>query len=341
MSELALPVDQQRADAPGILGASDAPAALGLDPYRPPIAVWRQARGLAAPDERPAFVQEAAEWGQILEPVIRGKYAIASGVAVWVPLRSLFHPTRPWLRATPDGLVCPAVDADAIGTHEVDAPRETMLAGVIGELQVKTCSAFLRHEWEERPPPRYEVQVRTEMAVAELPWCDVVCLVGGQHYAGPFRVWRDAGIEELILGDLDEFHDRIVRDIEPELDGSKAWREHVSEKLLRAAGTIEAPTAELLREMNEWREARRAATAAIRAEDEAKNRILLRMSAAGATRIKVPEGGAATAYPTPMKPRWKDYALALGGNEATAKERYRDPSKSFTLRAPSGWGDDE
>ena len=71
----------------------------------------------------------------------------------------------------------------------------------------------------------FEAQVRVEMAVTDLPWCDVVCLVGGQRFAGPFRVKRDLRLEDRILTDLEAFHHRvIVRGLDPDPDATEAYR---------------------------------------------------------------------------------------------------------------------
>ena len=62
MNNIALAVDQTRAE--GFIGASDAACALGLSQYKAPITLWRELRGEEVNDNRPAYVNEAAEFGQ-------------------------------------------------------------------------------------------------------------------------------------------------------------------------------------------------------------------------------------------------------------------------------------
>ncbi len=81
---IAIAVDQDRAEH--CLGASEAAGVLGLDRYNPPIAVWRRHRGMEVQDDADEF--EPAKWGQILEPVVRGVYAVDRGVYVAVPTGS-------------------------------------------------------------------------------------------------------------------------------------------------------------------------------------------------------------------------------------------------------------
>ncbi len=203
---LAIHVDQQRDQS--CLGASEAAGVLGLDKYNPPIAIWRRHRGLpvrADEDNEPAY------WGRVLEPVVRGKYALDRSVRVWVPTGS--YTLDDWLRCTPDGLVEePTFNAADIGATEFD-PTTASAAVVnmlrqdkaLGGLQVKTCSAWLEDDWRDGPPAKYEVQCRVEMAVADLPWNDIVCLCGGQRQLGPFRIERDQQLEDRILTSLQEF----------------------------------------------------------------------------------------------------------------------------------------
>lgn len=335
---IALHVEQRRAEES--LGASEAAAALGCDRYTSPLTVWKKLRGLPVNDEKPAFVQEAGEWGNALEPIVRGKYAMTTGSLVLVPQES-FTIEDGWLRATPDGFAIRDVDSSMIGTNVWDASDEQRIAlsqaivsGRGGLLQVKTASAYKLDEWEDGVPFEYEIQERVEMLVTDMPWADVVCLVGGQRYFGPIRITRDENLEDRIYTDLKEFW-RLVRDgIEPTPDHSEAWMLHAAERLekIKAAVTIQ-PDAELLAEIEAFRRARAAKKEAEREYDELKNRILLKCAAAGATRIELPDGRPLTAYQVGVKPRWKDYAISLGG-EKKPPAQFIGTKNSWALRLP-------
>jgi predicted phage-related endonuclease len=314
---LAIGVEQQRAE--DMLGASEASGVLGLDKYNAPIAIWRRHRGLRVPE---SGNDEAMYWGTVLEPVIRGKYAHDRKVRVWVPTSSYVR--EDWLRATPDGLVEELARPHQVGTVEFDPMNLSDFGvavdglrrdGLIGGLQVKTCSAWLEDDWRDGPPAKYEVQVRVEMAVVDLPWCDIVCLCGGQKQLGPFRVERDAAIEDRLLSSLQEFWGMVKFGKEPTPDHSDAWRLHVSEKMDRVKPTLVAADAEMAMAIAQWREARVTRKQSEKSEDASKNELLLRLSAAGATRIDC-------------------------GGRADNVTAYRTKSGTWALRTPASWKED-
>lgn len=313
---IAVAVDQQRDVS--CLGASEAAGVLGLDKYKPPISVWRRHRGLPVHDDEP---HEAAYWGTVLEPVIRGKYAIDRRVRVFVPTTS--YTLDGWLRCTPDGLVEDPTFADHhIGTTEFDpagdgyAPVVSVLRSekALGGLQVKTCSAWLEDDWRDGPPAKYEAQCRVEMAVADLPWVDIVCLCGGQKQIGPLRIERDAGLEDRILTALSEFWAMVQSGREPSPDHTDAWRMHVGEKMDRVKPTMVLADANMEAAVARWREQRIFRKRAEMAEKQTKNDLLLRLSAAGATRID-------------------------RGDKADNVTAYKTKN-TWALRTPSSWKED-
>lgn len=170
--------------------------------------------------------------------------------------------------------------------------------GMMGGLSVKTCSAYLAEDWIGGPPAKHEVQARVEMAVVDLPWVDVVCLIGGQKLVGPFRIERDAAIERSILTRLRDFWALVQDGREPTVDDSDAWRLHVSEKLGKAP-SLEVVATEAQREIvARWRAARIARKDAERGEESVKNELLLNLSQTGATKLDSGELGKPTAYRT-------------------------------------------
>lgn len=335
---IALPVEQTRAE--GLLGASEAAAALGLDKYTSPLTIWRRKRGLETDGELPEAVREAAEWGQALEPIVRGKYALLVDRSVFVPRSSITH-VDGWLRATPDGFVRRDPALGAIVVTEWDPPARGEMTAVgsygvpamtEGLLQCKTASAWLRDEWEGGIPAKYEVQVRVEMAVTNLPWCDVCCLLGGQRFVGPIRIERDAAIEEAIIRDLRVFWECVQSGREPPIDGSSAWRRHVSESMRPTKVTMQAD--EDMDDLAAFLMARRATRKKAQEEEEAaKTDILLRLSAAGATALQLSNGKKITAYRTGARSDWKSYAMSLGG-ESKIPDEFKGSAGSWTLRMP-------
>jgi predicted phage-related endonuclease len=315
---LAVHVDQQRDES--MLGASEAAGVLGCDKYNPPIKIWRRHRGLIVADD--ADQSEPAYWGTVLEPVVRGHYAVRSDRLVVVPTSSSSRDG--WLRCTPDGISIPVPrgmsamvvgDGDDDFAHIQQRIEAARRFGAAGGLQVKTCSAWLADDWREGAPPKYEIQCRVEMAVTGLPWTDLVCLCGGQQYLGPLRIERDLDIEDRILVSLHEFWDMVQSGREPTVDHTDAWRLHVSEKMERARpATIKADHA-IAAAVQALRARRRARISAERAEELGKNDLLLSLSAAGATRVDAGELGRITAY--------------------------RTSSGTWAIKTPTSWKDDE
>lgn len=287
---VAIHVDQERDTQ--CLGASEAAGVLGLDKYNPPIKIWRRHRGLDVDDRKPGWLAEAADWGQILEPVIRGKYAVLTSSMVFVPTFSAIRDG--WLRCTPDGIVATGSLRPAV--QEVSPPEatENFWAMASGLVQCKNVDAHLSHEWQDGPPPAKEVQVRVEMAVTGMPWCDLAALIGGNKYV-QYRVERDLDIEARILRDLRSFWALVETGVEPTIDHTDAWRLHISERMPTARMIGEA-SGEDADAMDAFRRARADRKRADADEGKAKNEILLRMSVRGITALKHPTLGTLSAY---------------------------------------------
>lgn len=281
-------VEQERDESR--LGASEASAVMGLDKYKSPMAIWRRHRGMAVPESD----NEAALWGQVLEPVVRARFALDRQRTVFVPVRSVLFEN--WLRATPDGILLDVADPEPHVEELSDAFDLTQPN--LGLLQVKTCSAYLADDWIGGPPAKYEVQCRVEMAVTGLPWCDIICLCGGQKLLGPFRIERDLQLEADIIRRLRAFWGMVEAGEEPTVDDSDAWRLHVSERLARSPA-IEVPADDrALEVIRRWKDARDARKSAERAEDGIRNEMLLTMSNAGATKLDAGTLGKPSAYRT-------------------------------------------
>lgn len=326
MSEMMLAVEQTR--NVGTIGASKAAAALGLNRYESPLSLWRQLRGLADEETKPAFVQEAALFGQLLEPVVRGLYAVRKPAAVHVPTESTVMDG--WLHATCDGLVYLNREP---GTYEGE-----LNVAPDGLLEVKTASAYKADEWEDAVPVEYEIQARCQMAVMGAPWTDVVCLVGGQQLRGPFRVMRDPELEANILRDLRAFHELVQSGREPDVDGSQAWREYASSKMRPSKVELVAD-AEANALVANWLTAKRQIKALKEIEALHKTSILLKLSAAGATRLRSTHGDV-SAYQVGARTDWKSYAISLGG-AAKPPAQFKGAPGAWTVKAPKDDDDGE
>jgi len=95
----------------GGIGASDAPAIMGVSPWMDLDALWLDKTGR----RRSGFSNHAMQRGQRLEPEARGLYIRTTGVRV-EPV-CLEHSARPWMRGSLDGL-----SADGSVVLEVKCP---------------------------------------------------------------------------------------------------------------------------------------------------------------------------------------------------------------------------
>ena len=137
------------------LGASEVAAVCGLDPMKSAADVWATKRGYLGQDE-----SEAAEMGNLIEPVLLTKYAAG---------RKLERPgtiIRGYRAATPDGIV------EAVN------------------VQAKVVGARMLFHWTDGVPDYVQAQVQSEMYITELRLTDVVALLGGTDYQ-VFRIERD------------------------------------------------------------------------------------------------------------------------------------------------------
>jgi putative phage-type endonuclease len=163
------------------IGSSDAPAVVGVSPYRTPLEVWAEKVGLAEPEEN-----EAMRWGRLLEPVIAEEYSRAVGQQLWDPRAIYQHAEHAWMLATPDRLATPM------------APRIV--------IEIKTRAMWRQ---DDDLPAHYRVQVQHQLAVLGLDRATVVILVGGQRL-----FWTDVERDDALIRDLTEQEREFWRRVE-------------------------------------------------------------------------------------------------------------------------------
>ena len=191
------------------IGASDAAAVLGVNPYSSALEVYADKVGLVQSDDDPS---EYARWGKILEPFVldelRTKEPTRKVVRDGRLLRSRL---RAWQLCTLDGR---------------QYRRRSRFAGLI---EVKTT----KFDWERIPEDLW-AQVQHQFAVSGLRW-------------GTFAVWNRTTcefhyadvepeqdyIEEIIARET-EFWEALEQGIPPAPDGSES-----SARALRAMYPVE------------------------------------------------------------------------------------------------------
>lgn len=191
------------------IGASEAAAVLGLNPYRTPLEVWMQKKGMVETIETPAM-----RLGTRLEPVIAEMYQERVGVELFTT--PTIHYKNPVIFATPDRII----------------------KGKNKGLEIKTANARMAEHWgleegTDEIPQYYLIQCILCMAVTDLPEWDVAALIGGSDFR-IYTIHRDIELETTIIERLLEWWDNyIVKNQEPEVDSSESCAEYLAAKYPR------------------------------------------------------------------------------------------------------------
>lgn len=185
------------------IGASEAASVLGMNPYRTPLEVWMQKKGLVKTLETPAM-----KLGTRLEPVIAEMYQDATGFELVQPF-TMFYPKNPIIYATPDRII----------------------KGKNKGLEIKTANARMAENWgkegTDEIPQHYLIQCILCMAVTDLPEWDVAALIGGQDFR-IYNIQRDIDLENSIIDKLLEWWETyIVGNREPDIDSSKSCADYL------------------------------------------------------------------------------------------------------------------
>lgn len=166
------------------IGASEAAAALGLDPYTTPLALWAIKRGIVPPFEG----NEATRWGHRLQPLVLDAYAEQTGRTIEGVEQFARSADRPHLFATID-----ALDSDG------------------DVVEVKTTSRRLG----DGLPDGWLVQVQQQMYVHGRDRAVLAVLQGGNRLTTHVAE-RDAQVLDAILPRLDAFWASVAdEDAEP------------------------------------------------------------------------------------------------------------------------------
>lgn len=194
----------QLAERASGITATDIAAIVGVHPYRSAVDVWSDKIGDAAP-----FIgNDRTKWGNLLEPVLRADYEERKGVRVEVH-GTMQHRERPWMKATPDGLVYER--AEVFPNHGLEIKCHTVhlayLYGAPGSDEV----------------PDYELtQCTWNMGVTELPRWDLIAFIDGQPI--DYVIDQDRNLMDLLRLKAERFlRDHVQTREPPPPDGSAAY----------------------------------------------------------------------------------------------------------------------
>ena len=171
------------------IGGSEAAAVLGLSPWKTPYQVWSDKLGLSGEQE----TTPAMEWGALLEPVIRQKYANVTGETVRLPghMQSAEHP---FMLGTLDGIT--------------EGGRGL-------EIKTSRSSAEWGEEGTDEVPEPYVIQCQHYMEVADLEVFDIATLFAGSDFR-IYEVPRDRELQALMIEREAEFWAMVESKTPPE-----------------------------------------------------------------------------------------------------------------------------
>ena len=181
------------------IGSSDAAAAVGLHPFKSPLALWLEKTGrqpvAPAPTEGPLY------WGQALEPLVAKYYSQQTGRRVRRVNAVLQHPDPqlPWMLAN--------LDREVLGCPEVQV------------LECKTVGLQGARLWRDGVPEYVQLQVLHQLAVTGKAAADVAVLLGG-HQWEIHRIERDEELIQRLIALEQDFWQWVERDEPPPADGS-------------------------------------------------------------------------------------------------------------------------
>lgn len=180
------------------IGGSDASIVCGLNKYKSPVELWMDKLGMLEPEE----ANEAAYWGNILEPIVREEFTKRTGLKVKIEKSMLQHSEYPFMLANVDGIVKDKEHGDCI-------------------FEAKTSSIFRIEEWENSIPEEYQLQVQHYMAVTGFKGAYVAALIGGNQFKWQF-IKRDDEIIDMLIRLEQSFWEHVQSNTPPPLDGSEA-----------------------------------------------------------------------------------------------------------------------
>lgn len=187
-----------------VLTATDAPAVLGVHPWRSPMRVFGEKRGLTRDVEETLRM----EVGTFLEPKVAELFMRERGAKVRLPeTRLTYHPRHPWMAAS------------------LDRNIEDPLCG-LGLLEIKTTGLPVT---PESLPIHWQVQVQHQLEVTGLSWGYIAVLVGNEHYFSVAVERNERFIAELVKKLEAFWRDHVVAGVPPAVDGSYDTRDALGE----------------------------------------------------------------------------------------------------------------
>ena len=194
--------EEQRRDRRSSIGGSDAPAVVGLSPWKTALELYLEKTGEVEP---PVLDSEYVYWGNIHEEGIARAYADRMDYKVQRVNDTLVHPTLPFITANLDRRVVAHEGGLRIGFE----------AKSVGEY------SFRNQEWGEegtdQVPGHVMIQCMHYLGVTDWDRWDVGALVGGNRLM-VYHIHPDATVIETLTDLEKEFWGHVERADPPPAD---------------------------------------------------------------------------------------------------------------------------
>lgn len=209
----------------GLITSTDAKAIVGVDPFRSRVEVWLSKQETGEPEDAKTYAQQR---GHALEQLGLDELAARAGLTVMANKATLRAKDRPWLAATPDGLVLEWDGAPA--------------SAIVAAAEAKSVGLHMVRDWsdEEREPivPLYvQVQCVVQMHVLDVPRAFVSAMLDTEGEPRIYTLERDLELEGVVVEECERFWiDHVVAGVPPE--PSTAWEAQQVVKRLFPRPTI-------------------------------------------------------------------------------------------------------
>lgn len=294
------------------LGGSDMAAISGLDKWTDPLEVFHTKIGTPVPRRDNPVLDEAAEWGHDLEPVIAKRFTKRTGLTVYPAPGTLraIHPE--WAMANLDGAV--------------------LDRGEWGVWEAKSRSSYALDEWLAEAPTSPWVQVQHYLGVTGWNYGYLAASIGGQRLV-VHRIERDEDAIRSLWKIGEEFWRQVQDRTPPPVNGSEACGDLL--RRLHPRATVESVTAdadEVERLLRQRARALAQLAGPTVALEEAENR--LRAIAGDATHVHV-RGELAYSWPQYSRTGNVDWRAFAEDHPDIDLDAYRGPDTPYrVLRIP-------
>lgn len=192
------------------IGASDAPAVLGISPWATPLDVWADKLNIGQRFEG----NLSTNMGHALEELIAREWQRANPLhTIEDPKVTVRHPDHPHIAAS--------VDRRFERIHVPDDEWRADPDGMWGLLECKYVGPTTAHQWRNGVPVYVQAQCQVQMAVTGAKRVHVAALIvdyGPQFFTATIE--RDDAVIDEIIGRLNQFWaEHIEAGARPDTDG--------------------------------------------------------------------------------------------------------------------------